>query len=349
MVIDETMYEDEILEHHGIPGQKWGTMNGPPYPLDPNKDYSKAELRAMRKEARKEARKENRRKKKIAKKDEIEKQKTEEEEKLEKEEAKNRAVVSGSASEVEKYKDMMTNEELRLAQERVRLYQELNNLKLTDLRQNNAKIQEEIDRISKENNLRDQKLKEKYGPGKGEAALEKTARISEKIGRIAKAATSAGVAAKTWSGAMDEIKKNKTSNNESKSKKDDETSSKDKTTGAKGIKGLAWNVATGKAQEKANKASVDAMNAKAKAKAAKKAAKEIKKFKGSFEKERERFRKVKVKKMGVDRGSFDNFVDAEFDSDIKYSSMTPAVKKASQSSNNTLKYLYNNLSLPYKE
>lgn len=340
MVIDETMYEDEILEHHGIIGQKWGKMNGPPYPLDPNKDYSKAELRAMRKEARKEARKENRRKKKIAKKDEIEKQKTEEEEKLEKEEAKNRAVVSGSASEVEKYKDMMTNEELRLAQERVRLYQELNNLKLTDLRQNNAKIQEEIDRISKENNLRDQKLKEKYGPGKGEAALEKTARISEKIGRIAKATTSVGVAAKTWSGAIDEIKKNK---------KNDGTSSKDKTTDTKGIKDLALNVATGKAQEKANKASVDAMNAKAKAKAAKKAAKEIKKFKGSFEKEKERFRKAKVKVTGVDKGSFDNFVDAEFDSDIKYSSMTPAVKKASRSSNNTLKYLYNNLSLPYKE
>lgn len=320
MVIDETMYEDEILEHHGIIGQKWGKMNGPPYPLDPNKDYSKAELRAMRKEARKEARKENRRKKKIAKKDEIEKQKTEEEEKLEKEEAKNRAVVSGSASEVEKYKDMMTNEELRLAQERVRLYQELNNLKLTDLRQNNAKIQEEIDRISKENNLRDQKLKEKYSPGKGEAALEKTARISEKIGRIAKATTSVGVAAKTWSGAIDEIKKNKTSN-----------------------------AVIGKAQEKANKASVDAMNAKAKAKTAKKAAKEIKKFKGSFEKEKERFRKAKVKVTGVDKSSFDNFVDAEFDSDIKYSSMTPAVKKASQSSNNTLKYLYNNLSLPYKE
>lgn len=340
MVIDETMYEDEILEHHGIIGQKWGNMNGPPYPLDPNKDYSKAELRAMRKEARKEARKENRRKKKIAKKDEIEKQKTEEEEKLEKEEAKNRAIVSGSASEVEKYKDMMTNEELRLAQERVRLYQELNNLKLTDLRQNNAKIQEEIDRISKENNLRDQKLKEKYGPGKGEAALEKTARISEKIGRIAKATTSVGVAAKTWSGAIDEIKKNK---------KNDGTSSKDKTTDTKGIKDLALNVATGKAQEKANKASVDAMNAKAKAKAAKKAAKEIKKFKGSFEKEKERFRKAKVKVTGVDKGSFDNFVDAEFDSDIKYSSMTPAVKKASRSSNNTLKYLYNNLSLPYKE
>ena len=346
MVIDETMYEDEILEHHGIIGQKWGKMNGPPYPLDPNKDYSKAELRAMRKEARKEARKENRRKKKITKKDEIEKQKTEEEEKLEKEEAKNRAVVSGSASEVEKYKDMMTNEELRLAQERVRLYQELNNLKLTDLRQNNAKIQEEIDRISKENNLRDQKLKEKYGPGKGEAALEKTARITKKLGEIA---TDVGKGRdlyykiKTLSGDVEkaeaQVKTSKEIARKAKAEAD-----KSRTEANKAIAGLK-----GLAEEKANKASVDAMNTKAKAKAAKKAAKEIKKFKGSFEKEKERFRKAKVKVTGVDKGSFDNFVDAEFDSDIKYSSMPPAVKKASRSSNNTLKYLYNNLSLPYKE
>lgn len=332
MVIDETMYEDEILEHHGIIGQKWGKMNGPPYPLDPNKDYSKAELRAMRKEARKEARKENRRKKKIAKKDEVEKQKTEEEEKLEKEEAKNRAVVSGSASEVEKYKDMMTNDELRAALDRIRIVQDLNELSIKDIQQSNAKIQEEIDRITKNNDLKDQKMIEKYGPGKGEAILEKTARISEKIGRIAKSSDDVGKAVKTWAGAIDEVKKaNK--NKGSKNKKV-----------AKGINDLA-----GKAQEKANKASVDAMNAKAKAKATKKAAKEIKKFKGSFEKERERFRKVKVKKMGVDRGSFDNFVDAEFDNNTKYSSMAPAVKKASRSSNDTLKYLYNNLSLPYKE
>lgn len=50
MVIDETMYEDEILEHHGIVGQKWGTKNGPPYPLDENvarKVMSKSKEEAM--------------------------------------------------------------------------------------------------------------------------------------------------------------------------------------------------------------------------------------------------------------------------------------------------------------
>ncbi len=28
------------LEHHGIKGQKWGVKNGPPYPLDKNKELS---------------------------------------------------------------------------------------------------------------------------------------------------------------------------------------------------------------------------------------------------------------------------------------------------------------------
>ena len=34
---------DSILIHHGIDGQKWGQRNGPPYPLDPSKDYSPRE------------------------------------------------------------------------------------------------------------------------------------------------------------------------------------------------------------------------------------------------------------------------------------------------------------------
>lgn len=37
------------LAHHGILGQKWGKRNGPPYPLDPNTDYSEAEKRADQK------------------------------------------------------------------------------------------------------------------------------------------------------------------------------------------------------------------------------------------------------------------------------------------------------------
>lgn len=39
-----TISEDsDYLMHHGIKGQKWGIENGPPYPLNPSKDYSAAE------------------------------------------------------------------------------------------------------------------------------------------------------------------------------------------------------------------------------------------------------------------------------------------------------------------
>lgn len=38
--------DSDFLMHHGIKGQKWGVENGPPYPLNPSKDYSKAEQKA---------------------------------------------------------------------------------------------------------------------------------------------------------------------------------------------------------------------------------------------------------------------------------------------------------------
>lgn len=41
------------LMHHGIEGQKWGVQNGPPYPLNPVKDYSTKEKKANFKEIKK--------------------------------------------------------------------------------------------------------------------------------------------------------------------------------------------------------------------------------------------------------------------------------------------------------
>ena len=52
------MSEDsDFLMHHGIKGQKWGVENGPPYPLDPKKDYTAAEKKANAKKIVKEYRK----------------------------------------------------------------------------------------------------------------------------------------------------------------------------------------------------------------------------------------------------------------------------------------------------
>lgn len=45
--------DKDYLMHHGIKGQKWGVENGPPYPLNPQKDYSDAEKKANAKLAKK--------------------------------------------------------------------------------------------------------------------------------------------------------------------------------------------------------------------------------------------------------------------------------------------------------
>lgn len=42
--------DSDFLIHHGIKGQKWVDQNGPPYPLNPQKDYSKAEQKANAKQ-----------------------------------------------------------------------------------------------------------------------------------------------------------------------------------------------------------------------------------------------------------------------------------------------------------
>lgn len=39
----------DYISHHGIEGQMWGKRNGPPYPLDPEKDYSPREKRLAKK------------------------------------------------------------------------------------------------------------------------------------------------------------------------------------------------------------------------------------------------------------------------------------------------------------
>lgn len=182
MVIDDDLRNssNNILVHHGVEGQKWGQQNGPPYPLDPNKDYSKRELKAYKRQLRKEYRKEVKRRKKY-----IKKYKKEEEERLKFEEAKKKAIQSGSPSEVEKYKDKMTNEELKEAMDRIDAVQAFEKTKVNALKMSNDKIKEELNKITYENNLKAEELKKAYGPGKGEAILDKAGRISDNIGKLA--------------------------------------------------------------------------------------------------------------------------------------------------------------------
>ena len=105
MVVDnELRSSNDVIKHHGILGMKWGKKNGPPYPLDPKKDYSKAEKKAMEKEETR---------KKVTPKA------------SNKEEAK----TFGSATDLDAYKNELSNEEIRKAIERIQLYHKIRNLK----------------------------------------------------------------------------------------------------------------------------------------------------------------------------------------------------------------------------
>lgn len=185
MVIDDDLRcsSTNELYHKGIRGQKWGVQNGPPYPLDPNKDYSKAEKKALRKEYRKEIRRQKKAKKKYEKEENKRLKKQEEKEKIE--EAKKKAIASGKASEIEKYKKYMTTDEINESLTRIKAVQDLERMSLNELISANDKTKAELTKIVQENNLRKEELIKKYGPGKAEAALDKASRISSNVGNIA--------------------------------------------------------------------------------------------------------------------------------------------------------------------
>ena len=116
-------YEDHYLAHFGIPHQKWGQRNGPPYPLKPE-DHSAAEKKAGWGKSLKEHYAEK--KKKKQQKAALEKARAAKAEKakqaqLEKEyeEKKQQVLRSGKASEILKYKGQMTNQEMNDAINRI--------------------------------------------------------------------------------------------------------------------------------------------------------------------------------------------------------------------------------------
>lgn len=137
-------FETNFLMHHGILGMKWGRRNGPPYPLGAS-DHSASEKKAgwmkslkAKSEAKKRAKKraaaiEKARKTRL----ENEKQK-----RLEKEyeEKRQKILKSGKASEVEKYKGQMTNQELRDALNRIQWEQELSKLSAAETKSSFDKI-----------------------------------------------------------------------------------------------------------------------------------------------------------------------------------------------------------------
>lgn len=100
------MLYSNTLSHHGIDGQRWGVKNGPPYPLERGKKKKRSLLGRI-----------------ISRKKE--KPKYEDENK---ELNKKKLLNEGNATDVLKYKNELTTDELRSALDRIRITRDLESI-----------------------------------------------------------------------------------------------------------------------------------------------------------------------------------------------------------------------------
>ena len=125
-------YESNYLAHHGILGMKWGQRNGPPYPLSAKMHSAAEKAAGWRKSLaeKSEAKKKKKRqaqalqKAREARAENIRKEK----EKKAYEEDKQKALKSGKASDILKYKGDLTNKELQDAVSRLDWEKKLSDL-----------------------------------------------------------------------------------------------------------------------------------------------------------------------------------------------------------------------------
>lgn len=146
-------FESNYLMHHGILGMKWGHKNGPPYPLDA-KDHSSSEKKAgwMKSLADKHKANVKKRKQKkalakarVARAENLKK----EAEKKKYEEEKEKALKSGKASEILKYKGDLTNDQLQKAVGRLDWEKRLNEMSAKEVQTNWDKIDKIMDKVGK--------------------------------------------------------------------------------------------------------------------------------------------------------------------------------------------------------
>lgn len=115
---------DYRLYHHGVKGQKWGVMNGPPYPLDESISTGQR-LRETAGRIKEHMKK--RSEERAVKREERRVQK-EEKKAQQFEEKKAKTLRSGNFNKVTKMRDDLTDDELRSAITRIRINQELESL-----------------------------------------------------------------------------------------------------------------------------------------------------------------------------------------------------------------------------
>lgn len=125
------------LVHHGVDGQQWGVRNGPPYPLSRGRGVSKKKKKspsilqkAVAKHKAKKAEKERNEKAAAAAKHAEDRQK---------------AIDSGSASDILKFKGEITPDEMQNAINRIQKEQKLEELRKTESRS----VEQRMDDVNK--------------------------------------------------------------------------------------------------------------------------------------------------------------------------------------------------------
>lgn len=141
----DTYYE---IYHHGTKGQRWGNR------LYQNKDGSLTPLGRIRYAKQQKTRRKNLEKARLAKsakaKAEADKKKAEEDEKTAKEKfeaAKKKAIESGSASDVIKFKGKLTTSEMQTALNRINLEKQLSDLSAKERKSAVDKIAKVMDKV----------------------------------------------------------------------------------------------------------------------------------------------------------------------------------------------------------
>ena len=139
-------FESDYLMHHGILGQKWYHRNGPPYPLDA-KDHSAAEKKAGWMKSLSGAIKDHKKKKQRTK--ALEKARQVRAEKKTYEDEKQKALKSGKASEILKFKGDLTNQELQSAVARLDWEKRLGEISAKEQKSNWDKMDDLMNKVGK--------------------------------------------------------------------------------------------------------------------------------------------------------------------------------------------------------